>query len=61
MCMTYEEIASARSVSIKRPDSKIVEEVTTPDLDSNESLDDNDLSISQPESFNKLNNKNGEN
>lgn len=63
--MSYEEIASSRSASLKRTEpTKTAEEVTSPDgkesVESVEPLKENDLKATGPDPFDKLNSKVGE-
>ena len=63
--MSYEEIASTRSASVKRSEPKKIEEVDSPDKESVESVElprqENNPTPLAPDPFDKLNSKVGKN
>lgn len=61
--MTYEEIASSRSASLKKCEPKKIEEVTSPDkesIGSNEQVNEKKIETVEPDPFDKLNSQVGE-
>ena len=61
--MTYEEIASSRSVSSKKQENRIEQDDISPDRDSQESIEpiqEQDIKATGPDPYEKLNYKAGD-